>query len=358
MSASQILMIGTSTSTMGGISSVVKVYQAQGLFERWPIRYLATHRDGTAAQKLQTALSAFAAYLVAMLFARPRLVHVHLSSRASFWRKSGFLAVAWLLRVPYLIHLHGSEFQIFYERESGRTVQRLVSFFFDRAACVIVLSAHWREWVQGMSANPRVVPIYNPVVFERRPPSASRTPGVVLFLGRLGKRKGSYDLLEAVRRLSPRFPQLKVLLGGDGEVEQVRARAAELGISNHVELLGWVDGARKQQLLAQASVYALPSYNEGLPMSVLEAMSAGLAVVSTKVGGIPEAVRDGQEGLLIEAGDVDALTDALGLMLADPARTARMGEAARERVDRVFSADRLVPEVEAIYASFGCHPQS
>lgn len=349
----QILMLGTALDTRGGISSVARVYEQHGLFERFGIKYIATHCDGSAVRKLWRAVAAMATYAAALLRG-PALVHVHVASRASFWRKSPFFLTAFLLKVPAVLHLHGAEFALFYDRECGRVRRSFVRFVFDHCARVIVLSAAWRDWVQRMCGNPNVIAIYNPVLLPAKPPPwEKRRPGTVLFLGRLGRRKGSYDLLDAAARIAARQPALRLLLGGDGELDEVRARAAQLGIADRVDLLGWVRGEYKERLLATAALYVLPSYNEGLPVSVLEAMGAGLPILTTPVGGIPEAVTDGVEGFLVEPGDVAALADRLERLLGDPALAQRMGEAARHKVETAFSANAVIPQVEAVYAGMG-----
>ena len=348
-------MLGTSLDTRGGISSVVRVYEQYGLFERFGIRYIATHCDGSALRKLWCAMSALGSYAVALL-RRPALVHVHVASRASFWRKSTFFLLAFLFDVPAVLHLHGGGFAVFYDKECGPLRKRFVRFVYNRCQRVLVLSAAWQKWVLQMCSNPNVVSIYNPVLVPDQTPSwENRTPGSVLFLGRLGPGKGSYDLLNAAARVAATRPDLRLLLGGDGEVAEVRVRAEELGIADHVELLGWVRGEDKERLLATAVLYVLPSYNEGLPVSVLEAMAAGLPILTTPVGGIPEAVTDGVEGFLVEPGDVRTLADRLERLLADPDLARRMGVAARHKVEAAFSANAVVPQLEAMYAAMGLH---
>ena len=351
-------MLGTALDTRGGISSVVHVYEQCGFFERFRIRYIATHCDGSALRKLWRAVSALVCYATALI-RRPALVHVHVASRASFWRKSPFFLLAFMLRVPAILHLHGAEFAVFYDRECGPLRKGLVSFIFNRCARVVVLSAAWKQWAERMCSNPNVIAIYNPVLMpEKIPPWAHRTRGRVLFLGRLGKRKGSYDLLNAAAQIAPSRPDLQLLLGGDGELAEVGARAAELGLADKVELLGWVQGEDKVRLLATAVLYVLPSYNEGLPVSVLEAMAAGLPILTTPVGGIPEAVTDGVEGFLVEPGDVRALADRLERLLGDPELAKRMGQAARHKVEIAFSANAVVPQVEAMYVGMGLRGQN
>lgn len=345
-----ILMLGTRFDTMGGISSVVNTYRADGLFERQQVHYVATHGDGNAMRKLQLAVYAMIRVIGLLLAGKVDLAHVHISSRASFWRKLIVSLPLVVARKPVVLHLHGSEFHIFHDEECSSQARRLVRWFFERSARVIVLSGSWLDWVRSRFPNARVVLIHNPVNVSAVSEFEARAAATLLFLGRIGQRKGAYDLIPAVAKLLPAFPDLRLIMGGDGDLEKAKHMAKSLGLAEHLELPGWVTGAAKQALLGRASVYVLPSYHEGLPMSVLEAMAAGLPVVSTRVGGIPEAVRDGVDGFLIDAGDVDALEDRLRALLSDADLRRRMGESARERIRLHFSTEVIVPRIEALYA--------
>jgi len=345
-----IVMAGTGFDTMGGISSVVKVYRDAGLFQRYPIVYLATHRDGGAAAKLGAALGAYGRYLLMLLTFRVGLLHVHVASRASFWRKTPLFLLAFLFRVPAILHLHGAEFVIFYGQECGPLRRRFIRAIFNGTRRVVVLSDMWKQWVESIGVTTPVHAIYNPVLLPAATDWSARAAGQLLFLGRLGKRKGTYDLVDALARL-PAAPQ--ALLGGDGETEQTADYARQRGLGEQVKLLGWVGPEQKAGLLASASIYVLPSYNEGLPMSLLEAMAAGMPVLSTPVGGIPEAVSDGVEGFLVEAGDVGALAARLEQLLSDPALAQRMGAAARRKVETTFASGAVLPRIEQLYQELG-----
>ncbi|NHQ90903.1 glycosyltransferase family 4 protein [Janthinobacterium lividum] len=354
----KIIMIGTSFDTMGGISAVVNVYRSAGLFERYPVEYIATHCDGSAFAKLRMAVSALGRFLVLLCSGRVGLLHMHVSSRASFWRKTPFFLLATFCRRPTIVHVHSGAFHLFYER-CGGAGKALIRHVFDRASRVVVLSEMWKEWVHSISRNEHVVAIYNPVML---PPLHTRDEAAqgstVLMLGRLGKPKGTYDLLEATRGVCDEFPSMQLALGGDGEHDKVVAAAAQMRIGSHVHLLGWVTGADKEQALRNARIYVLPSYNEGLPMSVLEAMAAGLPVISTPVGGIPEAISEGVEGFLVPPGDVALLTQRLRLLLANAPLAHSMGLAGRAKIERQFSAAAIVPHIEALYLALGAQPGS
>jgi glycosyltransferase involved in cell wall biosynthesis len=349
----RVVMIGTAIDTQGGVSTVVGVLKGAGLFDRCGLLYIPTHRDGGAGAKLAALASAWLRYMGLLLAGKVALVHAHTASRASFWRKSLFILPAFLARVPVILHLHGAEFQVFYGKECSAWARRFVRWVFQRVSQVVVLSGSWESWVRASFPAAKVRVIANPILVPELATKTERSPRTLLFLGRLGKRKGVYDLLRAVAGLKSAYPDLRVLLGGDGELDAVRAEASALGIGGQVELLGWVKGADKARLLNEASVYVLPSYNEGLPMSVLEAMAHGLPVVSTPVGGIPEAVRDGVEGFLVTPGDVEGLVDRIGRLLADPALRERMGDAARARAEAAFGAPGIVERWVALYGELG-----
>ncbi|HXA47410.1 MAG TPA: glycosyltransferase, partial [Burkholderiaceae bacterium] len=194
-------MIGTSPQTKGGIASVVMVYRAAGLFERFPIDYLTTHCDGGKLKKMRTMLDAYVRFLYLLMLGRVGLIHVHTASRASFWRKSFFFLLAFAFRVPAILHLHGAEFEAFYGNECGGIRRSLIRFIFDRVSRVVVLSGAWQSWVRMITVNPHIVVIFNPVLLPVAiTPWDARQRGDVLFLGRLGKRKGTYDLLDAAAK--------------------------------------------------------------------------------------------------------------------------------------------------------------
>lgn len=345
-----IAMVGTRHDTMGGIASVVNVYRSSDLFQRRHVRYFASHADGSVIAKLRIGATSWLSFMGDLLLRRLALVHAHVSSRASFWRKSLFLLPAIWLGLPTILHLHGSEFRIFFEDECSNMQRRWVKYVFDNCSQIIVLSRDWQQWVSEMTTNPRVDVVFNPVVVSPldEQPGNETTPAI-LCLGRLGRRKGSYDLLEAAAKLRGRGLDFRLRLGGDGETESVRHRAHELGIAEQVDILGWVVGAAKEAELMRASVFALPSYNEGLPMAILEAMAAGLPIVSTPIGGIPDAVRDGVDGYLVRPGDVDALAARLSALIEDPVLRRCTGLAARQRVLRDFAVEAVLPKLDRIY---------
>ncbi len=348
------VMIGTDPEGHGGVAAVVRVYRAAGFLDRWSVRYLTSRRLGSPLRKAATAGAAFAELLTLSARGRLALLHAHSASRSSFHRKSLALAIGRAAGVPTLFHLHGAEFEVFFRQEAGPALRWWIRQTLERSSAVIVLSESWRRFVQELAPTARVVVIPNPIVLPAEVPPPDPGDGRrILFLGRVERRKGIFPLVDAVARLAPEFPDLVLAVGGDGELPALRDHVDRAGVRDRVEILGFIGPEDRQRELRRATAFALPSFNEGLPMSILEAMAASRPVVSTPVGGIPEVVRDGQEGLLVPPGDVEALTVALRRLIADPALCGRLGAQGRATVAAGYSTDVALERLSRLYESLG-----
>lgn len=352
MTATAPVVVMLCTAGRGGMRAVVEGYRDDGVFRSHNVRWLVTHDEGSLAHRLNLALLAWLTLLSLLIRRRVRLVHSHMAMRGSFWRKSLFNLTARAFGVPVLAHLHGSEFRQFYAALSP-WLQRRVAHEFEACHEVLVLSQEWADFVLGIAPRARVHVLPNYVRMPEPAASMSTTATgevVGLFLGVVGQRKGVFDLLPALAEALHVAPSLRLRVGGNGEVAEALARARELGLDGQVEFLGWVSGEVKARALTAAQFYVLPSHNEGLPMSLLEAMAHGLPVIATRVGGIPSLVSDGTDGLLVSAGDVPSLTSALVRMATDADWRRAAGEAARARVQRDFSDTVVLPQLDACYA--------
>ena len=333
---SRIAMIGAAPGTRSGIATLVDAYRAHGLFKRWPITYLATRgADGFGSD---ASLLARSTRDFASLIAQERLaVHVHV--QAGFWREAMFMCAALGAGCPLIVSLHGSGFH------PG------IRWFLERAAMVCVPCEATRTWVRSLVRNADVALTPPPAALEV--PQAGAKPNMVLFLGRLGADKGIYELLDAVAGLRSAVPDVRLVCAGEGDRAGVARYAERLGIAEAVKFTGWVGPSGKRALLEHAAVFALPSYEEALPVSLVEAMSAGVPVVASSVGGIPEVLADGASGFLVGAGDKKGLERALRRILTDRTLAARVGAAARESARVRFGAHNALAALEDLYESLG-----
>jgi glycosyltransferase involved in cell wall biosynthesis len=345
----RVVMVGTALEGRGGVAAVLSVLRRHGLFERERVLYVATHAEGPRAAKLERALSGGWATVRACLRRPPAVVHVHAASHASFIRKSIVLLVARMAGCPTVFHLHGGGFRRFATVESSAPMRAWIRHTLERSSVVIALSEGWADFVQAFAPAAHVAVVPNSVPLPVLPEPAVVQPQRVLFLGRLEAAKGVFELLLAGAQLAPRFPLLRLVFGGEGDVQALRKRAAELGVDGRIELPGWLGPGERDAELAKAEVFCLPSHAEGLPMAMLEAMAARKVVVATAVGAIPEAVRDGDNGLLVAPRDDKALARALAEVLGDPALRDRLAGRARATVEQHYSTEVVCGQLSAIY---------
>jgi glycosyltransferase involved in cell wall biosynthesis len=348
--APRVLMVGTALDGRGGVAAVIAVLRRQGLFEREGVHYVATHRDGSRMDKARGALAGFWRLAVACVRRHP-VVHAHVASDASFVRKSLLLLVARLTGCKTIFHLHGGGFRRYAQEKSGRLMQSWIRHTLRSSSVVITLSEGWADFVQAFAPGTRVAVVANAVPLPMQEPAGAgrEVPGRILFLGRLEAAKGVFELLGAGARLVHGVPELRLVFGGEGDADALRRRAAELDMAGRIELRGWVGADERDAELARASVFCLPSHAEGLPMSLLEAMAAGKAVVASSVGGIPEIVRDGDNGLLVPAGDDAALAAALARVLGDGALRERLARRARATIEQHYSTEVVCGQLSALY---------
>ncbi len=354
-----IIMLGTAPEAHGGIATVVGNYRDSGVLKKWKIRYFATHVQGSGFAKARAAALAMFQFLHMLITGRVGLLHLHMSSRASTWRKSCFILAGMMFRIPYLVHLHSPDFVDFFKHECGKRGKRLIRFVLSSATYVVALSSSWASDIRRIAPGSRTVILFNSVPLpviklagkeEYASGSDPLDPPLILFLGAVGKRKGVFDLIKAMSLVEGSF---RLVIGGDGELQKARTLAVELGVSEKIQFVGWVGKTEKDRLLARAAIFVLPSYNEGMPMAILEAMSWGIPIIATPVGGIPEVVLEEQEGLLVNPGDTLGLARALERLLAAPALCRKLGETGRRKIELEYSMEVLQPQLEQLWINSG-----
>lgn len=346
------LTVATDINGQGGIATVLNVYKQAGFLSNNSVKLIATHSTNNQFGRVGAILLYLSALLKVIyyhIFYRVGLVHIHVASRGSYLRKSLLVRVIKAMGGKVILHLHGAEFRDFYANECDPKRQKHIRDTFEMSDSVVVLSSQWIEWGKStFERSEHFRLLYNAVpsleTDRKRVPSS-----YISFLGRVGERKGLHDLLNAMVIVKQQCPDAKLLVGGDGEVERFKAIAKDLNLESEVEFLGWVSGKDKLDVLNKSQVFCLPSYNEGFPMGVLEAMSTGVAVVSTYAGGIPDAIENRKEGILVEAGDSEALANALIELIQSPELQQDYVSNAKRKFDESFSVQAIIPQLQNIY---------
>jgi glycosyltransferase involved in cell wall biosynthesis len=338
-----------SSVSLGGMRSVVEGYMRDGFMSRHDVKFIASYRNGNFTYRQLIFLNALSIYVWTIITRRVDLVHCHAAMRGSFWRKLIFAELARACGIPVLMQLHGSEMDLFFARQS-RFVQRLIVHGLNQATRVLVLSDSWRSFVRSIAPNAKVIVIPN---YVKCPPVtrafANRTQIEVLFLGLIGQRKGVFDLLKAFQAARSREPRLHLTLAGNGQIEDARRATEDLQIADAVTIAGWADPSAKAHLLANSDVFVLPSYHEGLPVSILEALASRLAVISTDVGGIPEVITDGEHGRIVKPGAHAALAQAIIDLAGDPQLRQQLADAGFRRIRERYSDATVLPLLSDVY---------
>ena len=350
--ARKVLMIGPALCQRGGIATVEATYVETWKRSEYDLRLVATYTShyNSKARKLAIALWALVCAAWQLLFWRPDVMHVHFSGGGSFYRKSLFILLTRLsfARPAVVLHCHAADFDSFYENARA-PAQAFIRWTLARSDKVLVLSSSSRRLFQGILPGHSIEILWNPV--ECPVIEATSRERIVLMLGELGIRKGTYDVLKAIPEILARCPDLEFWFGGDGDVAQVKAIVEVKPWRDQVRVLGWVNSWDKKQLLKKVLMLLLPSYHEGLPLAMLEAMASGVPIVSTPVGGTADLITDGQEGLLLTPGAVSEIVSAVTMLAQDDAFRSALAERARRCVLENCEANSVVARLFALYDS-------
>lgn len=346
----RVLMCSSDRKEKGGMNSVIDQLMDHDWGEHFRFSYLATHITGNPIKKTLFFMNAYKKLKKLIKKNTFDVIHIHMSYKGSFYRKYYVTKLCKKNNKKVIIHLHGSEFKDFYNSGNEKRKKQIRELF-TIADASIVLGEDWKKFISGIAPKANVIVINNAVALpniQTRTISDNRT---FLFLGALIQRKGVVDLLEAVKQMKNRnVSNFHVLIAGSGaEENQLKEYTEQNGLQSYVDFLGWITKEQKPSLLEKADVLVLPSYNEGLPIAILEAMSYALPIISTDVGSIAEAVQEDVNGFLIAPGDVNALTDAMVKLTVNTKLWKEESSMSRLICEKKFSEDVFFKEVERVY---------
>lgn len=332
-----VLMLGDSLTQSGGIATLQKLiikYAPPHL----KIDQIATRDEGSGFKKGVVFLRAIYLLTRRLLSQQTDVIHIHIADGGSILRKAILAKIAFLFKKPVLMHAHGAVFHLNYEN-SPKFVQQLMQKVFSQCQGWIALTSFWQDFYissLGLDAS-KVFVLLNPTELpDIIPHRINSTKIKLVFVGRIGQRKGTFDLIEAFAQLPKNLrTSVELLVAGDGEINKARQLAQDFDLTEQITFLGLINAQERDYLLETADVYILPTYNEGLPLALLEAMSWGLPVITTPVSGIPDVVKDRQNGLIVEAGNIQQLADAITLSIENEDLRLSLGKAARETVGKL-----------------------
>jgi glycosyltransferase involved in cell wall biosynthesis len=374
MRSPKLLMVGpmpTVGNYNGGISTIMSM-----MLERWGLPYeIITYNTNTdprgygSVNRLNAAnVRRFfrnAIDLVKLVRQeRPDIVHFHTSRHLALLKDLGLVGLIRLFGGCKVVgHVHWASYPTLLVGRSrlGRALQlKLLMAFYDRV--VLMSESIKRELSCRLSSagserfNAKAKVVYNftkvPKLTARHPRSTD--PVRFFFIGNLGPEKGVFDLLQAAAVLRQKgLKGFEIVLAGPfdspAEGHRIKSLIASLGLTDTVRITGPVSGALKESLFEAANIFVLPSYGEGLPLSMLEAMAYSLPVIATSVGGIPEVLQHGEMGILVKPGDLEELASAMRRLIVSPELRVEMGSCGRTRVEKFHSPEQFFHELRCLY---------
>lgn len=371
----KVLLVGPAPHQIGGMTSVIDALMAGPLARRYAFeRYWPRGAGGANATGCRTALhwvrsiarhaAALADLARTIRRTRSQILHVHTCSFFSFYRSLLDIGLGKLLGCRTCLHVHGGRFEEFCAA-SGAVARWTICRGCELCDALIVLAPYWGARLRPFIGRAPVYAVPNGVELPANvaPPQA-RTQGVCrfLFLGALCAGKGLNELLAAAAQMRAAGTPFELILAGPAEPDNQMwpERVRDLGLETCVQFTGPVSGTRKAELLASADCLVLPSHQEGLPMVLLEAGAAGLPVIATSVGAIPEFLspRLGEPGFyareemiapIVPPGDVIALVREMTRLALEPSLRQRIGGRLQARVREGYTSEHVAQRLSAIY---------
>lgn len=351
MSIKNVLYISPSITVKGGISSLLICYLKSVLAVKYNLITVYSHRSGNKITKLIQAISGLITVCCSLVFRKIDIVHFHGGGCISALRKLVYFRLVKLSGCRTIFHLHGGAFPQQFKKLSP-IYKHLIIRMFEQADVVICLSDFFRKEILAIAPRTTVKVLMNSVILPDQMHRHDQKHEVkIVFLGLINEKKGIYDLLRVMKKVCEENGSTRLVIGGVGEVLRLHNEITELGITGYIDYLGWLKPEERDNLLSTADIFVLPSYEEGMPMAILEAMSFGIPVLSTRVGGIPEIVIDGVTGFLVDAGNLEQLFEKLSVLIRDDTCRRIFGTNGRKLIEDKHNIQDRIREIDFLYTT-------
>ena len=360
MSRHKIVLSGPSPDALSGMSTHVRMLFNSDLARDYDLLHFQVGSEGRLENALQKLLRfTLSPFQLALFLLRTgaQVVHINTSLEPkSYWRDLVYLIVARLLGRRVVNQIHGGAMpQDFFRGNAFLTW--LLRRFLVASDVVAVLSRAELTAYRAFGARIRVHLVPNAVdpagLTDQRRAYNTNRPLKLVYVGRLVRTKGLFEIIEALMELKRAGREFEFSIAGAGPDQcELMAASESAGLNDRVQFLGSVVGDKKRRLWLDSDLFVFPTYREGLPYALLEAMAAGCVPIATPVAAIPDVMRDREHGLFVPVKDAAALANAVAALDDDRASLIRMAEAARRQVVERYTVVRLAGDFRKLYA--GC----
>jgi glycosyltransferase involved in cell wall biosynthesis len=368
----KILILGPLPPTVGGITTFIEgilnselnskyelsTFDTQrptyGLFkEVWDYTLLLRLGFLSLVKSLVWTFSHLMIFPIALLKNRPDIVHINTASYWVFWENGIYVLISKIFRRKVILHIHGGGFEDFYNR-SNSFLKFLLQEILIFSNKVIVLSPSWQSLILDVVPSNKVSVVENFVDFasihELKNEVSSKHILTVLFVGGPGaKLKGIFDVVNAASIVTQRYKDILFVLLACSGIKGLNALCEARGLASNIRILGYLYGAEKTKIFSESEIFLLPSYAEGLPITMLEAMAAGLPIIATSVGAIPDIIQDGKNGFLIKIGDYHTLAEKILVLANNQNLRSKMAKKNMELAQKNFEKSVILQKLGAEY---------
>lgn len=336
----KVLFVGPDINGKGGIASVLQAYKLNiKSFQYAPTN---SHKGSIVGYFVLFFLLLKLPFI--RLFTHTKIVHIHAAMGKSFVRKSIIIFISHLLGFKIVFHSHGGSAKEYYARRGIRNIKNTL----DKCDAIIVLSDYWKKYYETTFGYKNVVVINN-IVSHGNP--HNELTGIInlLFLGVINEAKGIFDLVNTIGNHKDFLSgKIHLTICGDGENNKIIERIRYHKIDDIVQFYGWVSGHEKDRMIENCNIVILPSYIEGVPITLLEAMAYGKPVISTTVGGIPSIIHNGVNGFITEPGNKEAIFNAIKHYINNPDDLITHGNNGLEIV-KDYYPETVTTQLEILY---------
>lgn len=314
----RICVLGTDPDARGGIATVIKAFYNDIHYSDYQFKYIISHKDVNPIYKLLIGLKAAIQLFFECRAHEIDLIHMHAADGASFTRARLYIFIASIFQVPIICHIHTASWEDFYSKSSLHR-KKIIKKTYLKCAALIALSEEWKNNLSQVVPENKIYILENfiPIIRQHYIPNLNNKR--VLFMSRFEPVKGTDDLPFIIQHTLRVIPDAIFEICGDGSSLTKFQKACNALRINHknIAIRGWIDSQERNKLLSESSIFLLPTYAEGMPMSILEAIGFHLPIVTSPVGGIPQIVQSGKNGILCEPGNIQEFSNAIIRILSD-----------------------------------------
>lgn len=354
VSKKNIMIVGRHAPPIGGIQTCIEQFYKSNLKKEYNLIKFNTTKPtifyGNKFMKTIYFIYLCIKFTFFTVFKKIDIIHFHTCSKWGFWQPAFYLRIAKVFKKKTIFHMHGGGFPEFYNNLNEKQ-QNSVKKTLKSVDKIIVLSEKWKKIYEKIVINNKICVIHNSVdelKYRKYKLSKEKNKLKILYLGKISEDKGIYDLLNAINKLKIQNIEF-IFVGPIENKKKFFETINRLKIRNKCKIIGEIIGDSRFKYFALASIFILPSHIEALPIALLEAMSFGLPIISTKVGAIPEVITNQKNGILIEPKNINELAKSIKKLVLNPKLREKMKLNNLQLIQSKYSINKFSQEIRTIY---------